>query len=347
MKLVKALLSLLLVLLGIVFRLTFGAAAQGGCRGYITFAVNVHDFVNLNDSADTVLRLISLFERYGVRGDFYLTGPQVQYYLDFRPDVINRLRDSGMTVSYHVRPPHPGIAGFDWAIRGLSDAEAQAVLRDYETYRLDLATGELIRDQPGGFTLLTEVFGRPPVVASVPSGSRAKWLLLPIYTELGAKMTLLYHETGTDPNRPFKWVSGLLVRPSDFSITRWPAPGSNKVNFWWNMLRGPQAAYYDPVSRLEELLSEWGYPRAPFITVLIHENNFYRQGDTPWRLVFYDRQGHPRTPPYDLDAPDPSRPRPAQDRKAVWHAYEELVDYAASHLCVVTSEDIVELAGAL
>ena len=93
---------------------------ETGCRGYITFVVNVHDFVNVDESADTLLRLIGIFERYGVRGDFYLTGPQVYAYLEHRPDVIARLKDSGMTISYHVRPPHPAIPGFDRVLSGLS-----------------------------------------------------------------------------------------------------------------------------------------------------------------------------------------------------------------------------------
>jgi hypothetical protein len=42
----------------------------------------VHDFVNLDGSADTVLRLVDLFERYGVRGDFYLTAPMVALYAE-------------------------------------------------------------------------------------------------------------------------------------------------------------------------------------------------------------------------------------------------------------------------
>ncbi len=317
------------------------------CRGYITFVVNVHDFVNVDESADTVLRLVDLFEKYGVRGDFYLTGPQVWAYLEHRPDVIERLVSSGMTISYHVRPPHPATPGFDGALRGLSPEEAARVLRDYETYRLDLRTGGLIRGQPGGFTLLVKVFGRPPVVASVP---HPKWrdLILPIYAELGARMTLLYHETGTDPERPFQWVHGLLVRPSDFSITRWRAPGTEKELFWWNAIVGPLAEYYDPLAHLVEELGAWKCPRPPFITVLIHENNFYRKGATPWLSIFYRdiRRRIPREPPYDLDAPDPSRPRPPEEREAIWRAYEALVAYAADNLCVVTSEDIVRMAEA-
>jgi len=320
---------------------------ETGCRGYITFVVNVHDFVNVDESADTLLRLIGIFERYGVRGDFYLTGPQVYAYLEHRPDVIARLKDSGMTISYHVRPPHPAIPGFDRVLSGLSPDEVREVFRDYETYRLDLRTGRLLRDQPGGFTLLTQIFGHPPVVASVPS---PKWrdAILPVYAELGARMTLLYHETGTDPAEPFQWVHGLLVRPSDFSITRWRAPGTQKELFWWNMISGPLGKFYDPLERLHEELSRWNYPRPPFITVLIHENNFYRKGYTPWLSIFYRdiKRRIPREPPYDLDAPDPSSPRSPEEREAIWRAYEALVAYAAENLCVVTSEDIVRMAEA-
>jgi len=320
--------------------------AAGECWGYITFAVNVHDFVNVDESADTVLRLIDLFQRYGVQGDFYLTAPQVHAYLEHRPEVIERLRESGMTISYHVRPPHPAVPGFDGVLQDLSPEEAAQVLREYETYRLDLRTGGLLRDQPGGFTLLRQVFGRPPVVASLP-WPRWREVILPIYAELGARMTVIYHETGTDPEEPFAWVHGLLVRPSDFSITRWQAPGTEGEKFWWNMITGPLGEYYDPLRHLQERLEAWTYPRPPFITVLIHENNFYRVGATPWATIFYEDVGKrtPRQPPYDLATPDPSRPRPQEEQDAVWAAYEALVAYAAEHLCVVTSEDIVRLAG--
>jgi len=45
-----------------------------------------------------------------------------------------------------------------------------------------------------------------------------------------------------------------------------------------------------------------------------------------------------------LNAPDPSRPRTEEDKAAIFAAYEEMVAYAAQHLSVVTSEDIVKLA---
>ncbi len=56
------------------------------------------------------------------------------------------------------------------------------------------------------------------------------------------------------------------------------------------------------------------------------------------------RRGDPLPAPWNLAAPDPSRPRGEAEQAAIWQAYEELVAYAAANLTVVTSEDIVEMA---
>lgn len=313
--------------------------------GYITFAVNVHDFKNLQDSANTVIALTDLFERYGARGDFYLTAPQVQLYQEQRPDVIERLKDSDMTISYHERPPYPMYGGFDQRLEGLSPQALEQTLRDYETYQIDLATGELNYDQPGGYTYVKEVFAVAPVVASVPS---VRWRSVgePIFETLGAQMAVHYHETGTKLEQPFEWSNGLLIRPSDFSITRWAAGGRTQDAFWWSMLDTPLAADYDPVARLQQELAAWDHNRPPFITALIHEENFYRSGATPFALVYYEdvQKTQPRQPPYDLDAPDPSRPRTPENQAQILAAYEALVAYAAANLAVVTSEDIVRRA---
>ena len=70
------------------------------------------------------------------------------------------------------------------------------------------------------------------------------------------------------------------------------------------------------------------------------------QAATPWALIYYTdaQKSEPLSPPFDLDAPDGSRARTAQNQEAIWAAYEELVAYAAAHLEVVTSEDIAKLA---
>ncbi len=321
-------------------------------RAYLTFALNVHDWVHHDESAATLLRWIDLLERYGVRGDVYLTAPVVRAYQEDHPEVIERLRASDMTISYHVRAPHPLVPGFGQVLEGLEGEALRQVLRDYETYRLDLATGGLDRSASGGYVYVAQVFGRPPVVASAAGGSpRVASAARRVYAELGARMTVLYHEEGTDPANPFVYVDGLLVRPSDFSVTR-VTLGNGGQNFWWNLTTSPRADRFHPVRLLEEGLTAWeekGYGRPPFVTALIHENNFSRSGSAAWGSFYYeiDARGNkttPLSPPFDLRAPDPSTPRSPEEQEAIWAAYEALVAYAAEHLAVVTSEDLVEMA---
>lgn len=316
--------------------------------GYMTFAVNVHDFRNLDDSAATILRLIGLFEKYGAKGDFYLTAPMVELYAQKRPDVIARLRDSGMTISYHLRPPHPVYTGFDRALRQMSDEELARTLRDYETYRLDLATGGLDRSAPGGYSYVAKVFGRAPVVVSTNGADpRIKTAGLKIYREMGAKMCMAYHESGTDPEKPFEFRDGLLIRPSDFSITRWKTGNMQRDQFWWNMLGGRAAGEYDPVAHLKQEMADWKGKRAPFVTALIHENNFYCRGAESWTPIYYvnEDKSRPARPPYDLEAQGSSQKRSKEEKEAIFAAYERLVEYAVKNLEVVTSEGVLALAG--
>jgi hypothetical protein len=318
---------------------------------YMTFAVNVHDWNHPTESADLLLQLIDLFEKYNVRGDFYFTAEITRALAETRPDVIERFRDSDMTVSYHVRPPHPLYTGFDARLKNLSDAELYQTILDYETYALDLETGDLDRTRPGGYTYVAQVFGRNPVVAPAPNGDRRiKDAAQRVYAALGAQMTLLYHESGTKVERPFEFVNGLLVRPSDFSVTRTTFIDGGE-NFWWNFMSKPNAAEYNPTALLQRQLAEWdshNYGRAPFITSLIHENNFYRSGAEAWSSIYFTmekgKKDEPLPPPWNLSAPDPSKLRPPEEQRAIFTAYEELVAYAAAHLTVVTSQEIVDLA---
>lgn len=257
-----------------------------------------------------------------------------------------------MTISYHVRPPDPLYTGFDQRLRQLDDAALAATLRSYATQALDPATGDLISGQPGGFTYVADTFGRNPVTASVPnSDPRIKKTAEALYAGLGARVTVHYHEEGTDPADPFEWSNNLLVRPSDFSITRWGGSGQAGAQdpFWWNMLLTPRAAEYDPAQRLSKELAAWeqaDYERPPFVTSLIHENNFYRSGPEGWTLRYFSGEKHqqPLAPPYDMNAPDPSTLRSPQEQAAIWQAYEALVASAAARLQVVTSEDIAAMA---
>ncbi|MBI5032634.1 MAG: hypothetical protein HZB51_19095 [Chloroflexi bacterium] len=250
-----------------------------------------------------------------------------------------------MTISYHIRPPHPGYVGFDQRLQNLDDRTLEQTLRDYETYRLDLATGDLDKTQPGGYSYVAEVFGRKPVTASpMANNPRIRKTLLKIYAEMGAQVQVLYHEEGTALDQPLVQANGLWVRPSDFSITRVQVDSSGRENFWWNMMGTPRANEFNPTTLLKTNLAKWSAHRAPFITALIHEDNLYRNG-TGWGGIYYANgdQSKPLAPPYNLNAPDTSRLRPQAARDAIWQAYEEMLAYASKNLCVVTSQDIAKL----
>ena len=317
------------------------------CSAYMTFAVNTHDTGHVSQSADTLKHAIDIFEKYGVRGDFYLTAPMVELYAKQRPNVIERLKNSKMTISYHLRPPHPLYAGFDSRLKNLDDKTLAATLRDYETYRLDPATGDLDKTQPGGYSYVAKTFGRNPVVVSMQTDERKlRAAASKVYLDLGAKMTILYHEDGTDLNKPLVLNNGLSGRPSDFSVTRWTPAGGNNETFWWNMLSTPKAAEFNPTSYLKTKLSAWKGSRPPFVTALIHENNFVYSGAEAWTLIYFSdtQKTKALTPPFNLNAPDSSKLRSQSEQDLIWKAYDELVGYASKNTCVVTSEDIVALA---
>ncbi|MBI3161946.1 MAG: hypothetical protein HYZ23_05535 [Chloroflexi bacterium] len=328
----------------------FDAAQGASDTAYISFIINVHDWTHPSESADILLELVDLFERYNVRGEFYFTAEITRELAENHPNVIERFKNSNMTISYHVRPPHPLYTGFDSRLQNLSDDELYQTLLDYETYALNLDTGELDKSRFGGYTYVAEIFGRNPVVAPAPNSGRIKDTAQKVYAGLGAQMTLLYHESGTKIEQPYEYVNGLLARPSDFSVTRITSVDGGD-NFWWNFMSSSDADKYNPTKMLQSQLAEWDSQnngREPFITALIHENNYYRSGAEAWSSIYFEMEGakksSPLSPPWDLNATDPSRKRTEEDKTAIFAAYEEMVAYAAAHLTVVTSEDILEMA---
>lgn len=323
------------------------AHAEAPLEAYFSFVINVHHWVQGERSADQILKLIDLFSSRGIRADFYLTADIAYYYHEHRPEVISRLCKSGMTISYHVRPPHPLYSGFDRALSSLSEEALHEALMAAETQRLDLSTGTLIPDQPGGYAFVASLCGRNPVALGVPTREpRVRAAAFQVYRELGAQMVILEHETGAE----LRQVDGLWTRPSDFSITRWKTRNSDAEEiFWWNMVGTARTAEFDPISHLQEELAAWkaSHNRPAYITALIHEQDFFYHGENPWDVIFYEVRGERRTvrtPPYDLSligADTGIRSQSTID--AIWAEYVALVDYVVSQpgIRVVTSADIV------
>jgi hypothetical protein len=226
-----------------------------------------------------------------------------------------------------------------------------------ESQRLDLVTGELIPNEPGGVLYLKSVFGYAPTIASPSYLSNAKAEEKPLrdaaielYYSEGSRMIVVEHEGGTPKDQPYRYDGKLLRRPSHFSVTRWDsADGKVKEQFWWNMLTSKYAAEFDPIKQFEKLLADFPEDGKPyFAQSLIHEGNYYVK-NTPWAPVYYEDQGKTieKKPPFDLNATASwVYPREQSEVDLIWQKYEDLVAYLASHprVKVVIAQDVVKMA---
>ncbi len=313
--------------------------------GYITFEVNVHDFVHLEDSAETLLMLIDLFDSHGVKGEFFLTGPMTHHFMEQHPEVVQRLIETQMAISYHVRPPHPAMRGFDTPLQISAINLKEQKIAEYESQRLDTTTGDLISDQPGGYQYLTQVFGEESVAVNI-ANDPVRGFILPYLERAGARVVVLSERGAPTFDEPFSREYNLWVRPTDMRIDRWAASGVDASLAWWTMLETDYADAYQPLVYLQDQLGSWNGERLPFVVVSISEDNFYRQGPAPWTLIYYqdESKSQPKSPPFDLSAPDLSTARSEENRVAVWDAYAELVTWASVYMDVVTSKEIVAMA---
>jgi len=316
-------------------------------KAWVNFVINVQNFRYLSSSAEIVGKLCDLFSKAGVQGDFYLTGPMVQRYAQSHPEVIEKLKGQGICT--HNRPPHPIFTGFEGRLRGLSGEALSSRINDFETRALDLATGELHPEEPGGFALIAALLGKAPSCVAVPTRDPAiKEAACRWYKEHGAKAVVWTHKAQDLGDSPFQLKHGLLARPSDITIYQWTARGEAKESLWWNRYRtGEPSTDGQPHDYIERQVESWKGTRPPFVTALIHENNFTRRGKDPWTYTFWmdAEKSVPRSPPFDLDASDPSRPRSEAEQGRILQAYARMIELCAKKYTVVTMADIAAMAG--
>jgi peptidoglycan/xylan/chitin deacetylase (PgdA/CDA1 family) len=324
---------------------------------YFTFAVNCHDWLNIDKSNATLDALIDIFEKYGVKGDFYFTPTLGHYYEENHPELIQRLISTKMGIGFHLRAPHPyGHTTTALYTKLREAADPAAVVYEVESQRLDLTTGELIADQPGGLLYMKKLFGFAPSVAtpSYLGGQGADKAVrnaaYDLYYKEGARMIVANHEGGSSLENPYAYEGKMLKRPSHFSVTRWDSQNGNiKDAFWWNHMDDQYASDFDPVQRLKDEIAKLPTTGGVlFGQSLIHENNYY-MANTPWGPIFYEDKNKTteKSPPFDLSATAPwLKDRTQADQDAILANYDALVAYASSHprIKIVTAKQVVELA---
>lgn len=323
------------------------SGAGAAPKAYVTFVINVQNFRYLDGSANVVKTLCGIFQKYGVKGDFYLTGNMVQKYRASRNDTIEALKSQG--ICYHVRPPHPYYNLFDSRYQSVKDSPStlSSRIEEFESYAQNLSTGELNKDNPGGFKLVKATFGRAPACVAAPQDDATiKEAACAWYRSQGAKGVVWFH--GEQPMDNLIKKHDLVVRPCDVVVDSWAVNKSGDGMLWWNRFEkgepNNEAGY--PHKYMQSRVSTFGRGRPPYIVSLIHDDNFQRRGPDAWVNSFWTdtSKSKSKSPPYDLNATDPSSRRSDEEQARILKAYERMVEYCAENYRVVTMNDIANMA---
>jgi len=319
----------------------------------VTFAINCHDWVNPEQSADAVTFVLDTLEGVGARAELYVTAPVAEAWQRVAPQLIERLRDSDHTISYHVRAPHPV------AFEPTREMLGETPLAAFETTWQDLATGVLDSRRPGGYQYVAGLFGRNPSATGLAGDDRELGLRFARITAArGARMAVFDH--GPVPGRTgYENLAlpeeALYPRPNDFFVARVNGVGiPGDGDFWWNRVAAGGLEPTDLAGAFSEgfLERDSGTSGQPlFSVVVIHENNLYMEG-TPWRPVYFEdpESRFPKSPPWDLQATAPwVSPRTSDQIELIRQAFRALVEVVAADTdaAIVTSEDISLMADGL
>lgn len=302
---------------------TSDSAPTGLADLNVTFSINVQDFAYPELSADVVDRIVALHEELDVPVDVFLTDEIARQYEDLAPALVDRLRTSPVVaVSYHARPPVPYYHDFDWAgLSSLATDEQEAVVREYETHRTDLTTGEST-DEPGGYAWVAELIGYEPFSAGALADAPLKDAVDRVFAELGATLTI-EHGRPIDLGERTR-SDALYLKPEHYDLLLFTHVGEDP------------AAVYDTAAS-----TATGAAAGPaFVGVKMHDNDFFAV-DSAWVTTY----GRDRTPPWDLSRK--STLLTAEDQAGMWDTYEAFVRHVAEQGDAVGRVNLVDVAGAL
>jgi len=279
----------------------------------VLFSINVHDFLEGEQSAEALNTLIDIHETYQVPVDVYLTDPSFETYMEEAPELLERMRDSDLvSISHHVRPPSPYYSGFDWVgLKSLSESALKELLYTYETESLDPVTGEP-SGELGGFFGMKEYFGYAPLAVGNTSSKVYGSVLSSVYDELGAVFASIH---GRDIE--FGETHGdQYARPEHAEIKIYEYPDGNAEEVIESFLQPYESREWEGLTS--------------YTNIKIHENDLYSRG-TSWLTVYYeDGSGKSimDTPPYDLgNAYSP--PKPPDWSAGILAVYEDAVRYVS------------------
>lgn len=283
-------------------------------QDYITFSINTQDFAYPEQSIAILNKIIALHEQHQIPVDIFLTDTMVSLYEKQSPDLLTRLKTSPMVaVSYHVRPPKPYFHDYDWlGIERMSASQQHSMIKNYETHRVDLTTGQATKDA-GGYEYLAQVLGYPPYISSALAEGELAQSVFGVFKEFGAQMFVV-HERATNIGET---RYGLYVKPEHFDLKLFEHQGERAQTIIENALAEAQRAQG---------------ARAPyFVGVKMHDNDFFAE-NSAWLTVYGGRN---KRPPWNTTVQ--ADLLSASDQTAMWTLYESTVAYVVALRARVTA----------
>lgn len=274
----------------------------------VMFSLNVHDFVDPDESFATISKVIDIHEKYSVPVDIYLTDEMTRLIEKTSPSLLSRLKTSKVVaVNYHVRPPSPYYSGFDYiGLAGMDSVTLTKTLLSYEEHAIDLTTGK-VTAEAGGYQHLKDLLGYAPRIVSPMTTNAFLPTLAKIYKDKGAEFIVSHDVSAKLGDK----TNNLLQRPEQVEL---------KV-----LDEDKQSAS----TVLESARTEAG--AGGFIGIKAHETDFYSIF-IPWTPIYFTDQTDktPKAPPYDLSLSKlTARPQASEDTAWAW--YEAAVSYLSMH----------------
>lgn len=294
---------------------------------YVNFFIHSEDIISA-ESQHATRHLAELFARHGLKADFYLTGLVAERMLAEAPATIATLKRLRMPISYHadIHAPFPTpqerVRDLDW------DA-AVAQIRIQETHHLDPLTGALSEGRPNQMALLTELFGRPPLVTvGAPAGQGAQAIRYAQH-RMGVPMA---SSNGAMLGLPLVWHNGML-RGEAGEGSYFYVP-----EMYFTPWQGEPLSAAQLAALLDVQIEQIPRGRDSLLSFGVHDH-FFALTDG-WLGCYIDPQTRRQGNPPRLWA---SPPLPATERERLWHLYESVVAYCArrADLTIITAEDVL------
>lgn len=318
----------------------FEGEIPAGITFRVSFTLNTHGWVLHEDMRAVVREIVDLHEAEQVPLDTFMIDPVLQRIVADEPTLMARIASSDyVSLSLFWREPTPYYSNFDlaWmtAANSAPTSAQQQRIDNYESHRLDVTTGAWL-DEPGGFALLADLYGRPPVgIGKIGENDSFDQHRLTYYRAGGA---LFVADQGSEPHGfpEERDDTGLYWRPQHAPVRLWELTDQSASSIL-------QTAKTEGYQALCDQLGSCPQIGTVFINIKMHDDNFYASDSSYSHIYYYEElvegedgeedevQKIPRTPPFPVDSAAAAVPLlTPTERRARLDLWADLVRRVAS-----------------